>query len=210
MSLELIAQGIFRLKVPFEELYTSVFFVQCGEEWAVIDCATTEWDVDSYILPAIKSLQGNVTHLLLTHGHGDHAGGAERMLAHLPALCLCTAENWTRTPYRTLSDGEILLGRLQVVSLPGHSSHSVAYLDLPTKTLLSGDCLQLAGVGKYVHGIAYPERYLCSIERLRGMSIERIVASHDYVPLGCWAEGADAVTRYLDECEGICRESYLK
>lgn len=210
MSTEPIAQGIFRLKVPFEELYTSVFFVQCGEEWAIIDCATTECDVDFYILPATERLQGNVTHLLLTHGHGDHAGGAERMLAHLPELCLGTAENWTRTPYRPIADGEILLNRLQVVYLPGHSRRSVGYFDLPTKTLISGDCLQLAGVGKYVHGIAYPEQYIASLDRLRDMPIKRIVASHDYEPLGYLAEGVDAVARYLDECERICKEKYLK
>ena len=203
-----IAEGIFRLKVPFEELYTAVFFVQSGDEWAIVDCATTDNDVDSYILPALAELGAKATHLLLTHGHGDHAGGAARLLACCPELCLCTAENWKRSPYRPIADGELLLGRLQTVALSGHSTHAVGYFDLPTKTLISGDCLQQAGVGKYVDGIGDPSAYLASIERLRAMSIERIVASHDYVPLGAIADVYDAVARYLDVCEQICREKF--
>ena len=86
MMLDSVADGIFRLKVPFEDLYTAVFFVRSGEEWAIIDCATTEYDVDSYILPALDSLGAKATHLLLTHGHGDHAGGADRLLARCPEV----------------------------------------------------------------------------------------------------------------------------
>lgn len=208
MRAESVAEGILRLKVPFEELYTAVFFVQGKEEWAVIDTATTCEDVDTYILPALNRLPKRATHLLLTHGHADHAGGAERLLEAYPDLRLYTAEDWKKTPFSTLSDGALLLGRLQTVFLTGHSKRSVGYFDLPTGTLISGDCLQQAGVGKYTNGISDPEAYLASIERLRRMPIERIVASHDYVPLGAIAEGRDAVARYLDVCEQICREKF--
>ena len=36
-----ITDGIFRLKVPFEELYTSVFLVEFDGGRALVDCATT-------------------------------------------------------------------------------------------------------------------------------------------------------------------------
>ena len=204
MSLSEIAKGIFRLKVPFEDLYTAVFFVACDSGWAVIDCATTDDDVDTHILPAMRRLDGEVTHLLLTHSHGDHAGGAKHLLERCPSMCAYALESMESTRFGRLKDGDLILGRLQVVYLPGHTRYSVGYLDTVTRTILTGDCLQLAGVGKYTKGIQYPEQYLQSIEKLKAMELDRIVASHDYVPLGSIAEGKDAVLAYLDECQRIC------
>lgn len=41
--------SIYRLKVPFENLYTSVFLVQTDGKYTLVDCATTAQDVDEYI-----------------------------------------------------------------------------------------------------------------------------------------------------------------
>ena len=204
MSLLEITKGILLLKVPFEDLYTSVFFVETAEGLCVIDCATTAHDVDTYIVPALRKLGGAPVRLLLTHSHGDHAGGAARLLECYPTMAVHTLEPLLLPRFSVLSDGEVIAECLQAVALQGHSAYSMGYLHLPSRTLLSGDCLQLAGVGKYVNGIKYPDRYLRSIEALKSMEIDRIVASHDYVPLGYLAEGRDAVARYLDTCAQIC------
>ena len=55
-------------------------------------------------------------------------------------------------------------------------------------------------MGKYRDGISYPSLYRASVERLRGMEIERIVAAHEYDPLGSVAEGREAIAAYLDTC----------
>ena len=203
MRFEQILEGIFLLKVPFDEdVYTSVFAVVEGDEIAVIDAATTDEDVDSYIVPALRELMGRerarVTHLLLTHTHGDHAGGLRRLSEHYPDAKICSFEALPRG--ERLSDGDRILGRLRVVHLPGHTLSSVGYLCEKTGTLLSGDCLQLRGVGRYTRGVRYPDHYLASLERLETMGLSAIIASHDYVPLGQIAEGGEAVKRYLDEC----------
>ena len=208
MSLIQIAEGLFLLKIPFQELYTSVFFVVGKDGLAIVDCATTSDDVDRYILPVLKSMKKSATHLLLTHSHGDHAGGAPRLLEQLPDLMCFAYEDMNLPRFHRLMDGEILLDRLQVVSLLGHTDRSVGYFDRSTNTLISGDCLQLAGVGKYINGIRYPELYLQSIEKLKEMRLDRIIASHDYVPLGSLAEGKEAVAQYLDTCAHICRTKY--
>lgn len=204
MLTEQIAKGILRLKVPFEDLYTAVFFVECEDGVSVIDSATTSSDVDTVILPALRELSVIPTRLLLTHSHGDHAGGAKRLLEHYPDMTVHTLEPLSLPRFIPLCDGDTLGGTLQMIALLGHSKYSVGYLHMPTNTLLSGDCLQLAGVGKYVNGIRYPEPYLRSIERLKQMDIQRIVASHEYAPLGSTAEGREGVLAYLDECERIC------
>ncbi len=44
---------IYRLKVPFEDLYTSVFLIKTETSNLLVDCATTKLDVEEYIIPAL-------------------------------------------------------------------------------------------------------------------------------------------------------------
>ena len=209
MRFEPIGEGIFRLKVPFEELYTSVFAVCEGGEIALVDTATTERDVELYVAPALNELAerigGRLSYILLTHSHGDHAGGAPALSARFPNVPVCSFQEMRFPLFHRLSDGEEVMGRLRVVHLPGHTPYSVGYLDLSNRLLLSGDCLQLRGVGKYTRGVSDKEAYFASIQRLESMEIETIVASHDYVPLGSTARGRKEVLQYLE----VCRESVI-
>ena len=195
--------GIFKMEVPFERIYTAVFAVRLEEGYLLIDCATTADDVDGHILPALRELgfTDPPRALLLTHAHGDHAGGATRLQEHFPTMPIFTAEPLRSLPYRELEDGAVLFECLQAILLPGHTKRSVGYLHLPSGTLISGDCLQQRGVDKYVNGICYPALYLQSIARLRTLPLRCILASHDYVPLGSTAVGEAEITAYLDECE---------
>ena len=202
MNLEKIDLGLYRLKIPFENIYTTVYIAVTTQGCAVIDSGTYLEDVDNYILPAIERIgvrKDEVRYLLLTHDHGDHSGGIARLSECLPnaKVSACITKQVEFTP---LADGEFLLGRLQVIYLFGHTKNCVGYYDLETKTLLSGDCLQLGGVDKYRNGIAYADEYVMSVNKLRDMDIFRIVAAHDYEPLGAIAEGREAVERYLATC----------
>lgn len=207
MRFEAIEKGIFLLKVPFEDLYTSVYAVKEGEEIAVIDTATTDFDVDTYIVPALEKLisseGGTLRYILLTHSHGDHAGGAPRLAAYFPDVPVCAFQEMDFPVFHRLSDGEEIMRRFRVIHLPGHTAYSVGYFDIQNRLLLSGDCLQLRGVGKYTNGVSDREAYFASISRLKAMRIDCIVASHDYVPLGSTARGEKEVIRYLDACKEV-------
>ena len=79
------AEGIYRLKVPFEDLYTSVFLIISEEGRFLVDCATNAYDVDKVILPALEKMGFglcDISAIVVTHRHGDHApcsgGQAER------------------------------------------------------------------------------------------------------------------------------------
>lgn len=203
ITMEQIAQGLFRLLVPFEELTTTVYVALCPAGAALIDAATTRYDAEQLILPALREsgiAPTDVRYLLLTHDHGDHAGGAPYLLEHLPRATLRCPFDSPLSSAAPLFDGEVVAERLQTVHLPGHTAHSVGFLDLPTRTLLSGDCLQLGGVGKYRNGITRPDDYRISVHRLMDMELSRIVAAHEYDPLGSIAEGTDAVRNYLTTC----------
>ncbi len=201
VGVERIDAGLFRILIPFEEITTTVYVAIYDEGAAIVDSATYPTDVDAYVLPALSEIgvdDAQVRYLLLTHDHSDHAGGSGRLRERFPSAT--TGAMFALPNAEPLSDGEVLLGGLQVVHLPGHTDTAVGFLDRRTGTLLSGDCLQLDGIGKYRNGVSDRERYAASIEKLRGMEIRRIVAAHEYDPLGSTAEGEAAVERYLDEC----------
>ena len=201
MSLERIDEGLYRIKIPFEELYTTVYIAIYPSGAVIMDSATYPEDVDGYILPALRTLGiDKVAAVALSHLHGDHAGGAGRLCELFPEAVLFSAEPLEHPNYRPLSDGDSLSDGLSVLSLPGHTRRSVGFFDTRCDTLLSADCLQLLGVGKYREGIVYPELYRDTVNRLMKMNIKRIVAAHDYDPLGSIAEGEAEVREYLTAC----------
>lgn len=212
MDIDRIDKGIFRLRVPFETLTTSVYFYVCEQGTAIIDSATYPSDVDDYIVPALKecSIQGtDVKFLLLTHDHCDHNGGTQRLSEIFADARIGTSFAIDSPDRMELVDGETILGGLKAVFLPGHTSNSFGFYDAATKTLLSGDCLQLDGIGKYRDGIWNAAVYIDSINKLKHMDIRRIVAAHEYDPLGSVAEGQTAVENYLDACISIAKRKSL-
>lgn len=204
MSIDRIDDGIYRVLIPFEdEIATTVYVVLGNNGVAVIDSATHPTDADDYIVPALRELgisSDRVKHILLTHSHEDHAGGARRLMELLPDAIVGSSFCKDGPRFSKLDDGESLLDRLRVVALPGHTLDSIAFFDVKTKTLLSADCLQLYGVGKYRRGVGHRELYRNSIEKLRQMDVRRIVAAHEYDPLGSVAVGKSAVAEYLEVC----------
>lgn len=199
MMAEKIENNVFRILVPFEDLTTTVYVYQCDDGVAIIDSATYGTDVDEYILPALKKLGiplSQVKYLLLTHDHGDHSGGIERLREVLPEACVMTSYGMGMK----VSDGQRIIGDLAALHLPGHTAHAMGYFDTKSKTLLSGDCLQLKGIGKYRQGVGDKSAYVSTVKRLKAMDIYRIVAAHEYDPLGSIAEGKENVLNYLDKC----------
>ncbi len=208
MNIQKIDNGIFRILIPFEELTTTVYVYVCERGVAIIDSATYASDVDEYIMPALDeiNIQYNaVKYLLLTHKHSDHAGGIVRLTEKFPNAIVCTSFNIDLSNRIELFNDKIILGNLMAIYLPGHTEHSFGFFDISTKTLLSGDCLQLNGVGKYRNGIANIDLYISSVNKLKRMDINRIVAAHEYDPFGSTAEGKSSVLRYLNKCYEIAK-----
>lgn len=189
---------IFRLRVPFDRIYTSVFLLRTSEGNILVDCATTAEDVDTVILPALRALGYELSDLraiVLTHRHSDHAGGLARICALAPDLSVLT-EVGTR------------IGEIELYPLTGHTLDSVGIYDSRTHTLIAGDGLQGAGVDRYPCSLASKEAYRATINRIRAdESIENILFSHAYEP---WksdrAEGREEVLACLRACEEIFKK----
>ena len=187
-------ENIYRLKVPFETIYTSVFLVKTEGGNVLVDCATFASDVDEYILPALNQLGLHLTDiacLILTHYHSDHAGGKARILELVPNMKIVQNE------------GGNLLSDISVYALKGHTLDCIGVFDKKSKTLITGDGLQGAGIGKYRCSLESKDEYLKTIEKIgNNESIENILFSHEYEP---WykdgAFGREEVKKCLDDCK---------
>jgi glyoxylase-like metal-dependent hydrolase (beta-lactamase superfamily II) len=190
---EKVIGEIYRLKIPFDTVYTSVFLVASESGAVLVDCATTKADVDGYILPALADMGYKITDvkaIVITHNHGDHAGGLSRILHHAPNI-------------KVIREACALFDGLETYPLYGHAREMLGLFDARTGTLISGDGLQGAGVDKYRAHAEDKAAYFATIERVRGDErIENLVFSHAYEP---WFEynvfGRGAVFEALEECK---------
>lgn len=205
LKFEKVIDKIYRLCVPFENIYTSVFLIETERGNILLDSATGANDVKNYILPALAEKGTEPSWLILSHTHSDHAGGLCCMISQFPNadIGLMDEEALKQHPEwngKIFQSGDILLDCIKILNLPGHTSDSLGMLDMRSNTLLSGDALQLCGVGRYGTGITNADKYAETLSRLMDMNIDNIIASHDYVPLGYLAVGKENSKKYIIEC----------
>ena len=190
-------EGIYRLRVPFEGIYTCVFLIEAQAKRILVDCATTARDVEDVILPALEKLgyvPTQIDTLVLTHRHGDHAGGLDTLLHHAPQLEVVT-------DLCTLADG------ILTYPMGGHTEDCIGVLDTRTGTLISGDGLQGAGVDKYPCYTQNKEMYKETIDRLqKEESVQSILFSHAYEP---WFSDRVTGRAQVLACLGDCLQ-YVK
>lgn len=206
-----ITQDIFRLTIPYKDIYTTVCVVKAPEGAVLFDTGSYDSDADGYILPFLDELgitAQALRYIVISHNHTDHAGGLARLMQHFPETCIVSrhpaiAEKFGNYAILVPDDGDPLLSVLRIITVPGHTTDAVALLDTRSGTLLTGDSLQLYGIygsGKWGANIGLPTEHLAAVEKLRGMDIDTIVASHDYHPWGYFAQGKDEIRQYLDAC----------
>lgn len=160
------------------------FFLLVGEEKAaMIDSGAN--------CPEARKLAETLTDkpilLVNTHGDGDHVSGTgdfSEIYMHPSDYVNC--EVGVRFPKTTLvgiEDGdEIELGgrKLRIIHVPGHTSGSVAILDVKKRVLYAGDSVQKGHI--FMFGSKRePDRYEESLEKLIRLKDEydAIYASHD-------------------------------
>jgi len=227
---EKIVEGIYLLKIPFSVVWTGVVLVT-GEKNFLIDSGSEPPEKYLIpALDEMGMSLDDIDWLLNTHCHGDHitghydlvnkyglrvatfregagalidpASNAVRIRTKFPEHSPAP-QSWLRgvTPTRLLADGEILEGRLQLIHTPGHDHDCVCWLDLPTKTIITGDSLQ--GNGTPTQGIGFYQslsEYMYSLGKLASLNVNNIVLGHDYDGIGGTVIGKEKAHEALLYC----------
>ena len=187
-------EHILRLKVIFESVYTSVFLIKAEKKAFLVDCATTPWDVDEVICPALAEegfALSDIDALVVTHGHSDHAGGLARIKELAPGI-------------RVVREPCSLTDKICTYPLPGHTEDMLGVLDSRTGTLISGDGLQGAGVDVYRCYLEEPRLYEKTLAAIaHDERIQSILFSHAYEP---WYENHISGRENVLDCLKTCMQ----
>ncbi len=209
--------NIIRITTPFSDIFTTVYIIKTQAGVLVFDTASYDSDIDDYIVPVLaeNGISGDdIKYVFISHEHGDHAGGLRRFLEKYPNVCIVSSsaalkEEFCGYSYILPSDGEMILGTLEIVTIPGHTEDGCAILDKRTNTLITGDCLQCFGVygpGAWATNVCYPAAYFDALDKISKMQIDTILGAHDYHPCGYKACGHDEVEKYIT----VCRDAVTK
>ncbi len=203
-----IKEGVFSLSLPMEDIQTAIFLFRCEKGNLLYDTANGASDIDEILIPALAEIGLTLSDLdgcVLSHQHGDHAGGASRLQELCPDLPIYSYAKGNA------KDGDLLCDCLELWHLPGHTPDCVGIFDRRSQTLVCADALQQRGIGRYGLSLGTVDGYLQTVDRIAARAPRAIVVSHDYLPLGAYAEG-EKVQTMLEQCRADLQEvaSFVK
>lgn len=206
-----INENIDRLTTAYKDIFTTVYVIKTEKGAVLFDAASYDEDAENHIVPHLRKLgisAQELKYIFISHKHTDHAGSLKRLMQAFPDTCILSrspvlAEEYQEYSVLAPEDGDVFLDVLRVVTIPGHTKDSSALLDTRTKTLITGDCMQLYGIygsGDWACNISLPVEHFAALEKVRAMDIDQVLTAHDYHPYGYWYRGRGEIEQALDAC----------
>jgi len=160
---------------------TNTVVLGYGDEGAtVIDPGVDDPEHIAAIIQAGEE-RGGIRRILITHGHGDHVGGAAVLREKLGVSIYAFSRAGVPIADEEISDGASFpagADTLRAIHTPGHRYDHLSFLLEDQRTLFAGDLI--AGEGTIV--IVPPEGdlldYLASLSRLQSIDLATIVPAH--------------------------------
>lgn len=157
-------------------------------------------------LGAINAGWDDVSHVVLTHLHGDHIGSLGPVLMAAPA-----ARGYAGEPdipgipspreLTPVGDGDSVFG-LDIIAAPGHTAGSIVVLDPVGGVLVAGDALRSEGgdvIGANPRFTDDMDEANRSIAKLAGFGFDTVLVGHGDPVIG---DGADRVAALAAQLAG--------
>lgn len=133
---------------------------------------------------ALASLNLKLDAILLTHHHGDHAGGVPALLERWKVPVYGPAREKIAGLSDPLTEGDTVelpsLGlTLSVLDVPGHTAGHIAYVAAGQHWLFCGDTLFAGGCGRVFEGT--PAQMAASLAKLAALPEDtKVYCAHEY------------------------------
>ncbi|HEY7169367.1 MAG TPA: MBL fold metallo-hydrolase [Vicinamibacterales bacterium] len=172
---------------PMTAAGNHTYLLTAGGTALLIDAGTGEPRHLRALADALAAAAARLTHVLVTHGHPDHASGAPTLHEAHPGARFMKVpwpdeDDHYPVPWTTIADGEELaIGGtvVRAVYTPGHSPDHLAFWEPSTRTCFSGDLVIREG-SVMIHASRGGDlgAYLDSLERLRRLGAARLLPAH--------------------------------
>lgn len=167
-----------------EDNYMYLVVDETSNEAAIVDPVEPE-----KVLEAVKKHGVNLTTVLTTHHHWDHAGGNDKLVSRVEKkLNVCGGDDRIGALNNKVKHGDyVKVGNLDIkcLSTPCHTSGHICYFitskeDPTNAAVFTGDTLFVAGCGKFFEGT--PEQmYMALIKILGELPGDcRVYCGHEY------------------------------
>jgi len=188
-------------QVEMAQLFDSNMYLLTGEGTILIDSGIG-FQADIVIATLKGMLNGRkLDHLILTHRHYDHVGGANSLIKEFQpkvyagkndapplragdrASTLGTQFGGSLEPMvvNDLEEGDVIdIGehRLRVLETPGHTTGSICLYDEVTNGLFTGDTVFIGGVGKWTYPTGSLDQIIESMKRLNTLKVNGFYPGH--------------------------------
>merc|ERR1712156_728429 len=160
--------------------------------YLIIDDATNEAGIvdpvePETVLQAVKDENVNLTTVLTTHHHWDHAGGNKKLLEMNPGLHVVGGYDRIDEMKQKVTQGdEFKIGNLKVKCLAtpchttGHICFYVTDIDGTSKAVFTGDTLFLGGCGRFFEGNGLQMNEALNVKLANLPNETKVYCGHEY------------------------------
>lgn len=121
---------------------TNTYLVGTGCSRILIDTGQGDPHWIQTIIQEVENRKLEISHVLLTHWHGDHTGGVDDMIAYDPRISSRVYKNQPDLEQNPIQDGQqfrVEGATLRAVFTPGHASDHMCFVLEEENALFTGD-----------------------------------------------------------------------
>ncbi|KXT14300.1 hypothetical protein AC579_8413 [Pseudocercospora musae] len=121
---------------------TNTFIVGEGRDRIIVDTSGGEKEWIELLQATLLDRGINITHVLLTHWHGDHTGGVPDLIRLYPHLKDHIYKNEPERDQQEIQDGQIFAvegATIRALHVPGHSTDHMCFILEEEQAMFTGD-----------------------------------------------------------------------
>lgn len=121
---------------------TNTYIIGTGYQRIIVDTSGGEPTWIELIASTLKSMDISLSHVLLTHWHGDHTGGVPDLLRLYPHLRNSIYKNEPDRGQQNIIDGQIFRvegATIRAIHMPGHSEDHMCFILEEEQAMFTGD-----------------------------------------------------------------------